>query len=174
MKRTSWFVLLGMIGLLAFMLGPAIMAGPPEPAATPTATETETPSVEDRERAMEQAILREINDARRSRDIHGLEVSELQSKLARSHSSDMVRDGYYDHEAPDGRTFLPSCRPAAENLYLADSSATNPEFTAEKTVQAWLDSDSHREILLSPRWTSVGIGVSLQWGGPQYVTANFC
>lgn len=181
MKRLSWLVLLGVI---AFFLAPALFggvpaddAGEPEAAPAPIETDTPTPSAEEEieaeRQAFERAILREINRERRSRDLGGLSMSEPQRELAREHSKDMARDGYYAHEAPDGRTFLPPCRPSGEVLYISEGPYLDPERHAEWVVEAWLESPEHKEIILSPRWTSAGIGSSYT-GGDEYVTGNFC
>ncbi|MFQ5887513.1 MAG: CAP domain-containing protein, partial [Candidatus Hydrothermarchaeales archaeon] len=48
------------------------------------------------------------------------------------------------------------------------------EEIAESTVQAWMDSPSHREIILTPEWKTEGVGVAITNDYKVYATDNFC
>lgn len=171
------------LGLAVFVMGPAFLgAGTPadegQQAATPTPEPTPTPSVEEElskeRRQNERAILEQINEIRSERGLQTLSMAAEQRALARNHSEDMVRDHYYDHTAPDGTRFMPSCRPTGEVLMKAEASLYDHQRVAEIVTEAWMESDEHREIMLDPRYTTIGVGVRMLWGGPQYVTVNFC
>jgi uncharacterized protein YkwD len=54
---------------------------------------------------------------------------------------------------------------AGDSLGAADTVGENLAYggssfgSAQEVIQAWLASPEHRQILLSPRWTTVGIGL---------------
>lgn len=171
------------IALVAFVASPAFIGGDApaedsEPAATPTPEPTPTMSVEeelDRERRQnEQAIMERINQLRTEAGVGALSMDADQREIARRHSDDMVEDHYYNHTAPDGTSFMPACRPSGEILMKADASLYDHKRVAEIVAEAWMDSPSHKEILLDSRYSKMGVGVRMLWGGPQYVTVNFC
>lgn len=179
MKRGSWIVLVGVVGFFALMYTAGAMQANPssEPEATPVPTPEPTPTLsagEERardERRIERAIWKEINERRADRGLRELYLDEQQSEIAKTHSWDMLSKGYYNHTSPNGTSFLPACRPTAEVL-LKDS--LEPAGAAEETVQAWIDSKSHREILFDSRWSRVGIGVAIDRSHDDMVSVNFC
>jgi hypothetical protein len=81
------------------------------------------------------------------------------SQAAQAKGSDMLTKGYWAHVAPDGTTpwqffqnFGYKYRYAGENLArdFAD---------ANSAVEAWMNSSSHRENLLSPQYREIGVAV---------------
>jgi len=50
-----------------------------------------------------------------------------------------------------------------------------PEEIARSTVDGWMDSQGHRKNILTPYYTSEGIGVDISWSDHRvYITQNFC
>ena len=71
--------------------------------------------------------------------------------------------GFFAHESPDGTEFwerIGRFYPSrgferwivGENLLWA-----SPSVSAERAVELWLASPSHRRILLNPGWTEIGL-----------------
>ena len=95
-----------------------------------------------------------------------------QSDLAASrHATDMFERRYFSHVSPGGSDLADRARRAGfakrrcswmVGEVLAWGVATQK--TAAGTVQAWMDSPSHRRILISRRYGQIGIG--LQAGTP--------
>jgi hypothetical protein len=89
------------------------------------------------------------------RSRYGLEPLTLDQKLVEI-SAIRVKDMpiKYDHERPNGgNVFDISYKIHGENL-----AASNIELTPSKVVKAWMDSESHREIILNPDFKTIGIG----------------
>jgi uncharacterized protein YkwD len=110
-------------------------------------------------------LVAEVNTLRRSHKLRPLVLSPTLQRAAEGHAGALARSGKFTHSWPDGRPFGSWIRvfysPAryrywkvGENLVWA-----SPTLTAQQAVQDWLASPAHREILLTPAWRQLGIGV---------------
>jgi uncharacterized protein YkwD len=83
--------------------------------------------------------------------------------VARAHSEDMARRGYFSHHSPEGANpvdrlgaaRVDDMRLAAENL--GKTTEDNPSL---QIVKQWLASPDHRSNLLAPAFNFTGIGVA--------------
>lgn len=120
----------------------------------------------------EVQILALVNKERRARGLRELKPLAKMREVARAHSQDMFVRGYFSHVDPDnndpfqrmekaGLTFVY----AGENLALAPS--------VNLVHRGLMNSPKHKENILKPQFTDVGIGV---FDGPYglMVTQNFC
>jgi len=109
-----------------------------------------------------------IDEINLQRSLNGLNRLQRNSKLdsaAQKHSEDMASRNYLDHTTPEG--LKPEDRVEKVNYtfrllgeILQETAITD----AEKIVQAWLQSRSHREIILNPYFTEIGIGIAVRNG----------
>jgi uncharacterized protein YkwD len=105
------------------------------------------------------------------RNIHRLrqfEVSAGLSEVAREHSRDMLRRGYFDHRGSDGST--PRGRVerrgldfalVAENIYSTADGGTDPADLASAMVAGWMKHEGHRRNILDPALKTLGVGVAI-------------
>lgn len=106
----------------------------------------------------EQAMLAAINRERRDRGLGPLGWCESCAEVARAHSRDMYRGGYFSHEDLDGNGPFDrmqaagiSYGAAGENLALAP--------TVEEAHEGLMTSPEHRENILRPSFNEIGIGI---------------
>ena len=106
----------------------------------------------------EAQVLKLLNDERTSRGLVALELDPRLVPIARAHAMEMFRLKYFGHQSPvDGSPFdrlaaaKVSYSRAGENLAYAQSVAV-----AHRSL---MDSPGHRENILRPEFTRVGIGV---------------
>lgn len=106
-----------------------------------------------------EKVVELTNSKRLEQGVGALRLNPLLSEAARLKALDMLEDGYWAHIAPDGKEpwdFFRSVgyayRYAGENL-ARDFSDTN------SAVEAWLASPSHRENMLSAKYTEIGVAV---------------
>jgi uncharacterized protein YkwD/uncharacterized membrane protein required for colicin V production len=106
----------------------------------------------------EAAMLALVNDERTSRGLAALTLDPRLVPIARQHSEEMFRLKYFGHQSPaNGSPFDRlmsagvSYSRAGENLAFAQSLAV-----AHRSL---MDSPGHRENILQPDFTRVGIGV---------------
>ena len=132
-------------------------------AAAPLATGGPKTSAQ-REQALEQGILREVNRLRAVRGLRSLTLSKGLQAAALFQSRALLTQGVFDHASPAGgafderlRRFYPVAGAHAwsigENLLWSSEG-----IDAGAAVRLWLDSPSHRRIMLDPTWREFGIG----------------
>ncbi|PIE19518.1 MAG: hypothetical protein CSA65_01985 [Proteobacteria bacterium] len=120
----------------------------------------------------ERELLRLVNASRSAAKLRPLSLAPRLARVARSHSQDMAKGGFFGHVSPRhgglqrrlaaaGLSHLA----ASENLALATS--------ARRAHDSLLDSPSHRAVLLDPQLRAAGIGVVRGRGGLLYITECF-
>jgi uncharacterized protein YkwD len=111
----------------------------------------------------QRRLLAGINSVRRSRGLRDLVPSNGLTSGARERALSMAREGYFGHTSPQGTPFwrdLQQFYPSdgfsrwsvGENL-LWSVSAIAPD----GVVRSWLASPEHATVLLSRKWTQVGV-----------------
>ncbi|MCA1565906.1 MAG: CAP domain-containing protein [Acidobacteria bacterium] len=133
---------------------------------------------------IERAILELVNENRRQEgrgNLKNLDWDDLLTRTARNHSDDMLARRFFDHVNPDG--LAPADRIAlahrqlvgltGENIWMQSGYAlSEARKTAELIVREWMESPGHRENILRPDYTHLGVGVSIK-GDEVRATQNF-
>jgi uncharacterized protein YkwD len=113
-----------------------------------------------------RTLLAAVNRTRRTYGLRPLAYSGALATAATEHARALATAGTFTHEWPTtGRLFSSWIRSfypargyrmwsAGENLLWA-----SPGFTPASAVQQWLDSPTHRRVLLTKSWRELGIGV---------------
>lgn len=107
---------------------------------------------------IEQAVLTLTNAERQKAGLKPLQMDDKLMKSARAKSADMASKNYFSHTSPtygspfdqmkaNGITY----RAAAENIAMGQRSA-------EEVVKGWMESPGHRQNILTPGFTHIGIG----------------
>lgn len=113
--------------------------------------------------SLEADLLDRVNRVRAEHHLIPLVRRGDLDRVARAHSDDMARRGYFSHQSPDGanpvdrlaRHGVTDMRLAAENL--GKTTESNP---GAQIVRSWLRSPDHRGNLLAPALNFTGIGVA--------------
>lgn len=109
-----------------------------------------------------------LNRERAARDLRPLRLDRRLSGAAVSHSRDMVRQRYFEHTSPSGRT--PFQRILATRYVPKGASWTLGENIGWGTltlaqpaavVKAWMKSPGHRANILNPQFREIGIGIAV-------------
>lgn len=123
----------------------------------------------------ERLVFTEVNAARRTTGGTRISWNPNLADAARGHARDMATQGYYGHVSPGGETpemRYPACYDG-ENLLRWPETPTDAGTVAERTVEEWLNSPEHREIMLEPHQRA-GVGVTVSEDGTLYVVMVFC
>lgn len=107
----------------------------------------------------ELEMLQLINQLREEHGLDPLELSQPLGVAAELKARDMAEQDYLAHVSPDGQTprelldevDYPSNTAIGENIAAGQESA-------EETFGQWLNSQTHREIMLDEEFTAIGIG----------------
>lgn len=106
------------------------------------------------------AVIALTNNKRADRGAPALKANALLNQAAQMKADDMAANSYYSHISPDG-TAPPywvnkvgyRYSEMGENLVIDRESS-------DAVVSAWMGSDSHRENMLNPNLTEIGVGVA--------------
>ncbi|MEN1761063.1 stalk domain-containing protein [Anoxynatronum sibiricum] len=116
------------------------------------------------ERSIELEVLRLINEKRHQENLQPLSKNDHLMYVATQKSKDLVDNNYFSHTSPvygEMRDMLDSFnvnyRRAGENIAAGQR-------TAEQVVSDWMNSPGHRQNILNPEFTQIGIGAVN--GGP--------
>ena len=101
----------------------------------------------------ETSLLSVMNAARTSRGLAPLQVDYRLVRVARSHSSDMLRHQYFSHGAFTSRVR----GSGAAGPVFGEDLAWGP-MSASWVVSQWLASPAHRAVLLRPGFRRIGVG----------------
>ena len=109
--------------------------------------------------ALEREVLVLINRERANYGIRPLEWDYSLADVARNHSMDMARRGFFAHVCPSGRNSMGRVRDAnipfrffAENLSMGQR-------TPEAVVTSLMNSPGHRANILNGNMTHIGVGI---------------
>jgi len=80
--------------------------------------------------------------------------------LARAHSADMERRGFFDHTNPDGASPFDRMRAAGIRYTAAAENIAQGPVTGGDAYRLWHNSAGHRRNMLDCRYTHHGLGVS--------------
>jgi uncharacterized protein YkwD len=139
-------VLVGLLTTVALLLIPALGQ-----AATKAS----------RQASSEQQVLVLLNQIRADHNLTPFAASNELRDAARSHSSDMLKNGYFEHdglkETWDARIARYLKSPLiAENIARGQGAYGTPQ----GIVSQWMHSPPHRAIILTPGLHQVGLGIA--------------
>lgn len=126
----------------------------PVQAEKPAATTPASSSVS----AFEQKVVELTNQERAKSGLPALKLDVELSKVAREKSRDMQSKNYFSHTSPTYgspfdmmKSYGISYRTAGENIAMGQRSP-------EEVVKAWMNSQGHRENIMNPNFTHIGVG----------------
>jgi uncharacterized protein YkwD len=142
-----------------------IFASPQTPQEALTIPSAET---------IEKELWNLINKERELYNLTLLELSSALSEMARQHSLDMANQGEPTHLSADGKTLIDRLEDA--DFFYVDAGenvAFSETFVAEFIHKELFESKGHRENILDPHFTQIGIGVIHLKNKGYYVTQDF-
>lgn len=113
------------------------------------------------------SVLQATNASRKT----PLTLNKTLSTVAEIRANDMAYRGYFSHTTPEGLTFknylvLYPYKIAGENLAI--------NLTDTETLQTtWMNSPKHKENIVNPLYTEMGIGIATDANGRVFVVEIF-
>jgi uncharacterized protein YkwD len=148
-------------GAMMQVSAPAAPAAPAAPPAAPAQPQLN---------GAENAIFAEINNRRAAVGLAPVQLSSDLASLARSRSDDMAARNYFSHTTPEGRGFLDMLKARGISYKFAGEILAKNNYpdsqTASGAMDSWMNSPSHKSIMLDPRFNYAGPGVT--WAGDGY------
>lgn len=137
----------------------------PGPVQPPRADTTYSPP--DRSRGDAAAeVVAVVNRHRAETGCGPVRLRPALNRAARRHSADMARGQRLSHTGTDGSSPAARMRAAGYQPRHSAEVIAAGAGTPEAAVRTWMDSDPHRAIVLTCRYTHAGVGVAGGSGGP--------
>jgi uncharacterized protein YkwD len=127
-------------------------------------------------RELERKTLEAVNGVRRERGLPELALSVPLADVARAHSEDMMRRGYFGHRSPEGDLAQERVKAAGIDFRAVGENIQRNQYFDDPVTQAvkgWMESDGHRKAILEPRYTLSGVGITVDEGGQLFFTQLF-
>ena len=132
-------------------------------------TEVATVKSEVKTSQIENEVIDLVNDYRISRGLNTLEFGEVAYEFAVSHNDYMIAEGRISHDNFDIRSSNLSVKANADFV----SENVGKDFTsAEGVVEAWINSDVHREVMEGD-FTYTAVNIKADDQGILYFTQLF-
>jgi uncharacterized protein YkwD len=116
-----------------------------------------------------------LNEERASRGVGPLRYDARLELASQRHSDDMMRRGYFEHDTPEGvepyermlaAGYAATNAFTGENIARGDGSESSPL----EIFDSWMRSPPHREAILHPQYSEVGVGVAVTPKAATYTT----
>ncbi len=135
---------------------------PPAENTTPEVdnptTEQEKPSTSYEVSAFEQKVVELTNAERAKQGLKPLTLDVELSKVARIKSQDMKDKNYFDHNSPTYGSPFDMMKQFGISYKSAGENIAQGQQSPEAVVQAWMNSQGHRENIMNASYTHIGIG----------------
>ncbi len=116
-------------------------------------------------------ILMYVNEIRIKEGLHALTYNNQLEQSAQAYAEKMAKEGFFSHVSPEGqtlrerievtgyydRTYSPDC--FCMKGYSLGENLARGQKSAKEAVDAWMKSPSHRDAILNPDYTDIGVGV---------------
>jgi hypothetical protein len=104
-------------------------------------------------------VVKLTNDQRAAAGLSPLTENKSLSNAALAKGQDMLSKGYWAHFAPDGTTPWSFFLNFGYKYQFAGENLARDFSNAQGAVSAWMNSATHKENILNPKYKEIGIGV---------------
>jgi len=150
------------IGAALVLIASALIVAAPAAASSCVGAETEAEALSHPD--LEATVTCLINEERAKVGVRPVRGSASLRQAALGHTQAMVRDGFFEHTSPSGRTFIDRISNTGymrgarrwlvgENLVWGSGSQSSPQAMVER----WMGSPAHRANLLRGRFRELGV-----------------
>ena len=99
------------------------------------------------------------NQERADAGLPELSVSDDLCRIAQLRALDMAENNYFEHTSPSGETAFTMLQEYGIFYLFASENIACGDVSAERIMELWMDSPSHRESILSDHYRQIGVGI---------------
>lgn len=109
-------------------------------------------------KGIENQVVALVNAERAKQGLNGLEIDWELARVARTKSQDMAVKNYFSHQSPTYGSPFDMMKEFGIKYTMAGENIASGQTTPESVMQAWMNSQGHRENILKPGFTHIGVG----------------
>lgn len=106
----------------------------------------------------EQQVVELTNKERTERGLDPLKVDVQLSEVAAMKSKDMAKNNYFSHNSPTYGSPFDMMKQFGITYKSAGENIAKGQRTPQEVVNGWMHSQGHRENILNPSFTHIGVG----------------
>ncbi len=139
-----------------------------QPARTPEAQTPQQPAEQKEQQQkpsqsqqlneFEQQVVELTNQERTAQGLEPLKVDTELSKVAREKSRDMAANNYFSHDSPNYGSPFDMMKQFGIAYQTAGENIARGQRTPQQVVDGWMNSEGHRENIMNPNFTHIGVG----------------
>jgi uncharacterized protein YkwD len=111
--------------------------------------------------AMRRRMLERLNAERRSRSLPPYAPSAVLDRVAQAYADDMLKRSHYGHVDPEGLTVRERAYAGGYDLRFIAENLAAGQPTVDEAMDGWMNSEKHRDNILSRIYTEAGFGLSI-------------
>jgi uncharacterized protein YkwD len=120
----------------------------------------------------EQRLLDLTNAERKKKDLPPLKLNPVLCGVARAHSANMAKQGKMEHNL-DGKSPYDRIKASGYKYAVAGENLARGDLPVSDIVETLMKSKTHRENILDPEFTEIGVGLSRDDKKQVYYTQVF-
>jgi len=124
-------------------------------------------------KALENEVIRLVNIERSKAGLPQLTQNWELSRVARYKSQDMIDRGYFAHNSPTYGSPFKMMESFGIRFSAAGENIAMGQQSPSQVMNAWMNSPGHRNNILSPSFTQIGVGLAKDKKGRMYWTQMF-
>ncbi|WP_372011175.1 CAP domain-containing protein [Paenibacillus chitinolyticus] len=128
---------------------------PSAPVATPAPKPTEKPASSQSEFADQVVTL--VNQERSKAGLKPLASDSALAAMALDKAKDMYTNNYFDHNSPTYGSPFDMMKSYGISYTYAGENIAKGQRTPQEVMNSWMNSQGHRENILSPNFTKIGV-----------------
>ena len=106
-----------------------------------------------------QKVIDQTNEQRTKLGLEPLKYSSILSESAESKAKDMFANNYWAHTSPQGVTPWDFFKSVGYQYSVAGENLARDFYDTESLLKAWMNSPTHKENIVNPKYKEIGIGV---------------
>ena len=111
--------------------------------------------------AMRRQMLERLNSERRSRSLPPYAPSPVLDRVAQTYADDMLKRSHYGHVDPEGLTVRERAYAGGYDLRFIAENLAAGQPTVDEAMDGWMNSEKHRDNILSKIYTEAGFGLAI-------------
>jgi uncharacterized YkwD family protein len=133
----------------------------PMPAPVPVSTPAPQPPVLQGQASSEiQQVLALVNQERAKAGVAPLKLSDTLDNMAKVKAEDMRDQNYFSHTSPTYGSPFDMMKKFGIHYSTAGENIAAGQQSAADVMNSWMNSPGHRQNILNPNYTEIGIGVA--------------
>ncbi len=147
-----------LVGLLPGLVVPAAIRAAIPLGVAQTSSPTSGATVAQADVAIAQDLLRLVNAERQRVNAPPLMLNEKLTTAAQRHAQDMATSRRMSHTGSDGSTMRSRIDATQYRWSTIGENVAMGQPTAAAVISAWMNSPGHRQNILNPAFTEMGVG----------------